>query len=58
MPGPFEVTLTRIFLRNPDRVQIEDKIVTFREPQYDLVPTRESLASVQPVLEGPNDSIP
>ncbi len=39
-------------------IQIERVLITFRIPEYRFVATRESKATVKPMLKMPDDSIP
>ena len=51
------MTLTRILVRYPDRVQIEDIKVSFRKPQNHFRTSRESTTGVEAVFEVPDNPV-
>jgi len=53
----FEMFLSRIFLRYPHGVKIEHIVVGLGKPDNRFVSPREAAATVQPVLEVPDDTI-
>jgi hypothetical protein len=57
-PWALERALSRILLRNPNRIQVEHVVCTFCEPQNCLVPARQSLGAMKAMFKVPNNTIP
>lgn len=54
----FEILLSRVFLRYPHRIEIEDIIIRLCKPDDGFVSARKSAAAMQPVLKMPDNTIP
>src|SRR3990172_1757863 len=47
----------RVFLRDPDRIQVKSVIISPGEPDDDLVPSRETARGVQSMPKTPDDPV-
>ena len=54
----FEVLLTRVFLRDTDRIHVEDILVRPRKPQHYFIASRKPARTVEPMFKVPHDAIP
>ena len=53
----FEMLLAGILLRRSHRIEIEDVIPGLREPEDRLIAAGETIRTMQPVFEMPNDAV-